>query len=53
VSTVKFNMNKQGKESVAKKTKSTPVGKDEQRFTLSELLKASRLAEELGGVEKA
>lgn len=49
VSTVKFNMNKKGKKAVAKKT----VRKAEQKFTLSELVKASRLAEELGGIDKA
>lgn len=49
VSTVKFNMKKKAN----KKTGKNPVKKAEPKFTLSELVKASKLAEELGGVDKA
>jgi anion-transporting ArsA/GET3 family ATPase len=53
VSTVKFNMNKKSAKKAGKKTSKKVAKKSEPKFTLSELVKASRLAEELGGAEKA
>lgn len=54
VSTVKFNMKNKGQKPGAKKsgTRRT-IGKGEPTYTLSELVKASELAEKLGGIEKA
>lgn len=53
VSTVKFNMKKKSGKGVTKSPARKSGGKAETVFTLSELVKASRLAEEVGGVDKA
>ncbi len=52
VSTVKFNMKKSGN-GVSKKYAKRSGKTSEPTFTLSELIKANKLAEDLGGVEKA
>ena len=57
VSTVKFNMKKKTGTGVTKKTVKKPTkkrnNKAEATFTVSELVKASRMAAELGGVDRA
>lgn len=51
VSTVKFNMGK--KKTVKKMTKKATRKTKEASFTVTELVKASKLADDLGGVERA
>jgi len=53
VSTVKFNMKKNGGNGVSKKPAKKSRKKTEATFTLSEFVKASRLAAEPGCVEQA
>ncbi|MEZ6130302.1 MAG: hypothetical protein R3C59_16585 [Planctomycetaceae bacterium] len=53
VSTTKFNMKKRGGITPGRRVGKTSFRKSEPTFTLSELVKASKLAEELGGVQKA
>lgn len=53
VSTVKFNMKKNSGQAAVKKTAKKSGNKVEAAFTLSELVKARKLAEEVGGVDKA
>ena len=50
VSTIKFNMSKKEAKPAARRKSG---GKSEASFTVSELVKANKMAEELGGVEKA
>lgn len=53
VSTVKFNMKKKSGKGVTRSPARKSGSKTEAAFTLSELVKANRLVEEVGGVDKA
>lgn len=60
VSTIKFNMKKKGNKPPAKRGRkpgtTTSVGRPSQSeptYSLSDLVRANKLAEELGGVDKA